>query len=93
MSELITVIDKEYVLLFCLFMVWLGMTLLVFFSNLFDSKGLGKNTGVVMYIVVTVLTILVALATINLFPPNKNNTKNKQVTNINELPVISNNEN
>ena len=86
MTEGISKISGEWVVLFCLFVIWLGMTLLVFFSNLFEEKGLGPKTSRIMYVFVTSITIIVLFFTI-LFYPKKQNEKeliNEQVETPNE---------
>jgi len=93
MTEVIVKIDREWVFVFCLFIIWIGMTLLVFFSNLFENKGMGSTTSKVMYGIVIVLTVLSFVVTVRFLPKKDSKTgEDKKVTNINDLPVISNNE-
>lgn len=93
--EGISKIDKELVPLFGVSVIWIGMTLLVFFSNLFDNKKLGNNTSKVMYYIVTVLTIVVAICTIVYL--STDNTTNSNISNKSNVdsnievePVIEN---
>lgn len=86
MVEGISKIDKEYMFLFCLVIVWLGMTLLVFFSNLFENKKLGRETAKFMYIIVTILTLIVG--TITIYNSQIQNIKNINSSNENKNNVV-----
>ncbi len=93
MIEVIVKMDREWVFVFCLFIIWIGMTLLVFFSNLFENKGMGSTTSKVMYGIVILLTVISFVITVEYLPEKDSKTgEDKKVTNINDLPVISNNE-
>ena len=93
MTEVIVKMDREWVFVFCLFIIWIGMTLLVFFSNLFENKGMGSTTSKVMYGIVILLTVISFVITVEYLPEKDSKTgEDKKVTNINDLPVISNNE-
>ena len=72
--------------LFCLVIVWLGMTLLVFFSNLFENKKLGRETAKFMYIIVTILTLIVG--TITIYNSQIQNIKNINSSNENKNNVV-----
>ncbi len=91
MTEVIVKIDREWVFVFCLFVIWIGMTLLVFFSNLFENKGMGSTTSKVMYGIVVILTLISFVVTVHFLPEKDTTTNEKKVTNVNDLPEISNN--
>lgn len=57
-------IDKEYIILFLMLIIWLGMTLLVFFCNLFHNGIFERKVSKITYIVYTAFTVLVVFLTL-----------------------------
>ncbi len=78
MISAIDKIDKEWILVFCFFIIWIGMTLIVFFSNLFENKGMGATTSKVMYTIVLVLLVSSFVVTANLLPESDSNKIDKK---------------
>ena len=57
-------IDKNYIPLFIITSLWLGMTFLVFVNSLFNKEDIKSKQSQVMYIFVTFLTIAVFITTV-----------------------------
>ena len=93
--EGISKVDKEFIPLFSIGVVWVGMTLLVFFSNLFENKKMENNTAKFMYTLVCILTLIIGILTsIYVFTSVfvKSNTINNSNSNVSSVPVIANEE-
>lgn len=86
-------IEKEYLLLFSFIVIWIGMTLLLFFSSLFDNKQLENNTAKCMYKIFTGATIVVIIMTLlyAIVPYSGRDRNNNNNSNSNSISVLQDN--